>query len=123
MIFRSLSGTGDWRFGRGAADYAHDNQAIALNIQTRIKSWVGGCFFDQAMGIDWCNLLDKGQKELLLNNLRTLILTSYGVVKINSVVTIFDSRTRALTVSYNIDTIFSSSFQRQIAAAAGTVAQ
>lgn len=120
MKIRNLDGSGDWSFGRGLASYATGNAAIALNIETRLKSWVGNCFFDTSMGIDWSNLMDKGKQQNLLAALRALILQSYGVVQLNSLTTNFNPTTRNLTVMYTIDTIFSSGFQRQVAAAAGT---
>ena len=46
MIFRSLDELGDWNFGKGVQDFVSGNDAIALNIKTRIQSWVGDCFFD-----------------------------------------------------------------------------
>ncbi len=119
MIFRNLETNGDWTFGRGLANYAQDQHAVELNIQTRLKCWVGNCFFDLNMGVDYANLLDKGKKADLLNALRTVIVQSYGVMRVNSVDARFDERSRALAVTYNVDTIFSSGFQQQVLAAAG----
>lgn len=119
MIMRNLDGNGDWTFGRGLGNYVRAERAINLNLQTRLKSWVGNCFFDLPAGIDWETRLDKNQKENLLNDLRVLILQSYGVVGINSVAANFDAHTRALRVTYDIQTIYSQSFQNEVAVAAG----
>lgn len=119
MIFRSLTASGDWTFGQGLSNYARNGQAIDFNIKTRLLSWVGNCFFALPDGIDWHTRLDKGQRQNLLNDLRAEILQSFGVVGINSFDFVFDARTRALIVSYNIQTIFSPSFQSQVAAAVG----
>ncbi len=122
MKFRGLDGTGDWTFGRGLANYASDDKAINFNIQTRLKSWVGNCFFDVNAGVDWLNLLDKGRKESLLLALRTVILQTEGVVTIKSLNYTFDAATRAAIITYEVDTIYSSGFQSQVAAAAGAAA-
>lgn len=121
MKIRNLDGSRDWSFGGGLASYATDNAAIAVNIETRLKSWVGNCFFDTAMGIDWSNLMGKGKQQDLLAALRALILQSYGVVQLSTLAANFNPATRNLTVTYTIDTIFSSGFQQQVAAAAGTM--
>ena len=106
MIFRALSGEGDWQFGKGVESYVKDNNAIALNIQTRLLSFFKDCWFDPNFGIDWFRLLgSKSTKQEIMLNVRGIILQSYGVVRMNSIDVVLDGR-RA-TLSYNIDTIFS----------------
>lgn len=110
MKFRNLNSDGDWTFGRGAGCYASANQAIGLNIKTRIMSWVGDCFFDLAAGIDWINRLgSKNQRALLELDLRRIILQSEGVTGILS----FDTTliNRNFTANYSVQTIYSKSFQ------------
>lgn len=118
MIFRSLTDDNDWTFGRGIAGFATDERALELNLATRLKSWVGNCVFDLQAGIDWKSRLDKGQQQNILNEVRALILQSYGVVGINAISSNLDQH-RNLTVRYDITTIFSPSFQRTVAVAAG----
>lgn len=120
MKIRALDSNGDFVFGRGQSSYALDDAAINLNLQTRLKSWVGDCFFDLEAGIDWLNRSEKNQEEALLNELRSLILQSYGVVAVNSVTASLDRNTRAFSVQYNIDTIFSPSFVSAVSLANGT---
>ena len=121
MKIRSLTPGGDFTFGSGKANYATDARAIELNIATRIRSWKNDCFFDFDAGIDWVSRLDKGQQDNLINDLKMLLIQSYGVVKINSVTLAENTLTRALTITYNVDTIFSESFTRQVAISAGAV--
>jgi hypothetical protein len=118
MIFRNLDASGDWTFGAGLSNYAQDERAVELNIQTRLLSWVGNCFFSLQDGIDWKARLDKGQQQALVNELKANILGAFGVVRVDSVVAILDAR-RRLMVTYIIDTIFSSSFSRTVAIASG----
>lgn len=109
MIFRSLDSSGDWNFGRGQSDYLTNNAAIGANIQTRILSWLNDCFFAMNAGIDWLNRLgDKGQRDLLELDIRRVIQQSTGVTGITKVDIIINGR--ALTATYNIDTIFSQSY-------------
>lgn len=109
MIFRSLTSDHDWTFGAGKANYAADDIAIGYNINTRILSWLGDCFFDQTAGIDWANRLgSKNQEQLLENDLRSIILKSFGVTGIIDVsVSLVDRDFRA---TYNITTVNSPSF-------------
>jgi hypothetical protein len=109
MIFRSLDSNGDWNFGRGQTDYLQSNAAIGANIQTRVLSWLNDCFFSMNAGIDWLNRLgDAGQRDLLELDIRRIIQQSTGVTGITKVDIIINGR--ALTATYNIDTIFSQSY-------------
>jgi hypothetical protein len=121
MKHRALTSTGDWTFGKGKGDYAIDEQAIELNLATRIRSWKTDCFFDFETGIDWVARLDKGQRDNLVNDLKILMIQTYGVVRVNSVSVNENPLTRAIILTYNIDTIFSTSFTNEIAIAAGAV--
>lgn len=106
MIFRNLSDLGDWQFGKGIQDFASENKAIGLNVQTRIKSWVGDCFFDSKAGIDWLNRLgSKNQRALLELDLKRIIMQSEGVVKLLSFYTNLNGR--AFSASYSVQTIYS----------------
>jgi len=112
MIFRSLDENGDWTFGKGLANYQIDTPAIALNIKTRLLSWVGDCFFDEGAGVDWNNRLgSKDQRKLLEDDIRRIILQSQGVRGIIDFQTELNAATRAFKASYNIITIFSQEYQ------------
>jgi len=108
MIIRGLI-DGDWSFGHGKADYLDGDDAIALNIKTRINEWLNDCFFNMPAGIDWQNRLgNKNQKLLLDSDLQRIIAGSYGVtgiVSFNSTLT-----GRDYSASYEIQTIFSPSY-------------
>ena len=119
MIFRKIDALNDWKFGHGLSDYATDEAAINLNIQTRILSWVGDCFFALQEGVDWRNRLDIGQQAALRDEIATVILQSFGVVGINSIDLDFNGMTRLAIIRANIETIFSPSFQTVIQQAAG----
>lgn len=121
MKIRALTSTGDWTFGSGNANYATEERAIEQNIASRIRSWKNDCFFDFDAGIDWINRLDKGQKDNLVNDLKILLIQTEGVVKINSVSVNENRDTRALILTYSVNTIYSQDFTNSLAIAAGAV--
>lgn len=114
MIIRNLDENHDWVFGSGKSNYLSGNDAIALNIQTRLLSWLNDCFFDMGAGIDWLNLLGSlGQKNMLDVNIRRVIQQSYGVtglVTFNSTL----SAQRVFNANYTINTIFSQGYQNTL---------
>lgn len=121
MIFRGITSLGDWTFGRGQNNYFLNENAISANIKTRLQAWTQDCFFDLQAGIDWSSRLDVGQQSALVEEIKSNILKAFGVVGINSVAAVFDGVTRRITIRYNIQTIFSPSFQGVIAQGAGSV--
>jgi len=82
MIVRSLDVDGDWTYGKGKNDYKSDNDAVAQELQTRINSFLGDCFFDMAAGIDWFNLLGAKDKFALQLSVSSVILNTQGVESI-----------------------------------------
>ena len=108
MRFRNLTNNNDWDFGRGLQSYASDADAIALNVKTRLQSWIGDCFFDMVTGIDWQNRLARfGQEPYLREELQKLILETDGVLSIESISTSMEGR--SLIAQYTINTIYSRS--------------
>lgn len=111
MKFRGLDGQGDWQFGQGLGSYAQNQDALALDIAARLRSWRGGCFFALNDGVDYKNLLEKGQQNNLVLALQSAILQTPGVVKINSFAFDFNPRTRNLSVTASVQTIFTQAFE------------
>ena len=113
MRFRQLSGNGDWSFGHGLQEYATKNDAIGFNIQTNLLSFLKDCWFAPNAGIDWLRLLGTpGTMQEIQLNVKGIILQCYGVTKVNSV---FANKVgRGLTITYNINTIFSQNFSNTV---------
>jgi len=109
-------------FGQGLGSYAKDADALALNIQTRILSWTGNCFFALQDGIDWRNRLDKGQELNLITELNNLLIQTDGVMAINSLKTTLDPSTRVLSVQYDVQTVYTKSYRATVAAIASSMA-
>ncbi len=114
MIIRRIDAEGDWIFGKGLSGYVFNQEAIEENLRTRILSWLGDCFFALNEGIDWNNRLDVGQKKEIVDELKSMILKSFGVTGVNSIDFTFNGTTRLFLVEYDIVTIYSPSFSASI---------
>lgn len=112
MKIRRIDENNDWMFGRSEGSFYVSQQAIDQNIATKLKEWSGDCFFSQNSGVDYDTLLDKGQGDRLKSAVKDVILSCFGVVGVNSIDYIIDKR--AVTISYDIDTIYSPNFQAEI---------
>ena len=108
--FRGIDSTGDWAFGYGKQSYFVRSQAVSVDIGTSLKMFLNDCFFALNTGIDWWNLLGgknpTAQNEIVMQCRRTIAGVD-GVVRINSVDAVFSSTERRLSVTYNIDTVYS----------------
>lgn len=114
MKFRGIDANGDWLMGQGVGSYAQDQAALALDIEARIRSWKGGCFFAPDDGIDYTNLLEKGRQNDFIAEMSNAIMQTPEVVKINSVVTNLNPKTRGMSMTYDIQTIYTQSFKATI---------
>lgn len=114
MIIRKVDATNDWTFGKGLSNYAKDEEAINQNIKSRLLSWLGDCFFAPDEGVDWRGRLDVGQQEALQQELKAVILQSSGVVGVANVSAVFDSSSRFIRITYNVETIFGNAFQSAV---------
>jgi hypothetical protein len=79
-VRQSIAGV--WQFGAGTNNYLQANLAIDQNINTRLNSILGNCFFDLGAGIDWFNLLGSNQIVQLNLAVSTTILNITGVTGI-----------------------------------------
>lgn len=115
MIIRILDSSHDWTFGKGIQDYYFKQNAIAENIQTRLLSFFNDCFFDYYEGIDWLRLLGTpGTKQEITLTCRAKILQSVGVLRVNSLNVFLREENRAITLSFNIDTVYTSNFLQSL---------
>lgn len=111
MIIRALTTDHDWTFGKGKENYRFAEAAIAENVQTRILSFLGNCYFDIAAGIDWFTYFGVPNKsQEIIYRVRAVILQSYGVVSVNSINLQIDASTRHAILDYNINTIYTQNY-------------
>lgn len=106
MRVRAIDQNHDWMFGKGQNDYLQANAAIAQNINTRLKSFLGNCFFDLGAGIDWFNLLGEKDQTALSLSISSVILNTAEVTGILQISTGLNSN-RQFTVQYKVQTVYS----------------
>lgn len=114
MKFRGIDANGDWQLGQGIGSYAKDADALALDIATRLRSYKGGCFFAMTDGVDYTNLLEKGQQKNLQLALQNSIMQTPGVVKILAIDFKVDQARRSLSATVTVQTIYSRVFKTTI---------
>lgn len=105
MIIRALDADGDWTFGKGKNDYVSLNDAVGQNIQTRLSSFLGDCFFSSDSGIDWFNLLGSKNQIALNLAVSAVILNTDNVLGLIELSIELDE-TRRLTIQYSVQTSF-----------------
>lgn len=100
MACRALDANYDWIFGQSPLEGL---DALRQEIQTRLLSWYGDCFFDPTEGVDYNSFLEIGTKSRLLDDIRRVLSLTDGVTRINS---ISDSLTqdRRLHVEFSVST-------------------
>ena len=112
MSIRAITGIadahpGDWTFGQGVQNYLTGAAEINQDIATALKVFLGECFFDTSFGVDWWNLIGGKNATNIVLQCRKVIAARPGVTKITSVTAALDARTRKLSISYNVSTVFS----------------
>lgn len=102
MIVRGLDVNGDWLYGKGRNDYKSGISAIAQDIQCRLNSFLGDCFFDTSAGVDWFNLLG-GKNQLAVSlAVSATILNTENVVSLVELSISLNPVTRQLTIAYKV---------------------
>ncbi len=114
MKIRNLDSAGDFIFGRGVQSYVTGQAAIALDIKTYLKLWTGNAYWALQAGINWRQYLDRNQKARLLAGLQTGIMGRFGVMALNELSADLNPRTRRIVIRYDVQTIFTKSFQDSI---------
>ncbi len=108
MIVRALDRMGDWTFGQGKSNYISNNDAVTQNIQTRLSSFIGDCFFDLGSGINWFFYLGGSKNQLALNlAIAAMILNTSNVIGIRQLSVNLDHQNRSFSISYRVQTTYS----------------
>lgn len=108
MKVRKLDGSGDL-VTRGIL-WASDKDAVAQNVATRLKLYLGEYFRDITDGVPWFEkdngtdgILGKGYSLVQVESiLRNRIARTKGVLKLLSFSIDFDETTRKMTVSCSV---------------------
>lgn len=85
MIIRKNDSNNDWTFGYSETDYLSGSNAVALDIKTDLQEWKNNCIFAMDAGIAYdIRLGYKGQKKLLDEDIKQIILNNKNVVSLNT---------------------------------------
>lgn len=106
MIVRRIDLAGDFTFGAGKNDYLTNNKAVGQSIATRLRSFLGDCFFDTEAGLDWFTLLgSKNQSGTILAQKMTILNTRdvTQLVELSSVLL----PNRSFRTTYSATTVYS----------------
>lgn len=107
MRVRAIDANHDFTFGTGYNNYAVNQNAVIEVINTRLNSFLGDCFFDLSAGIDWFNLLG-GKDQISLNlAITAVILNTQNVVALAQLTANLVRTTRAFSVSYQVQSVYS----------------
>jgi hypothetical protein len=107
MSTRAIDVNGDWVFGTGANAYVTGKAEVAQNIQTRLLSFLGDCFFDTTAGIDWFNLLGGKNQVTLQLAVAAVILNTANVTGGLQLSVTYNEQTRNLGIVYQVQTTYS----------------
>lgn len=99
MRFRNIDNNGDWCFGKGRNSYLSGNDALMMNIKTRLLEFLGDCFWDTGKGIDWWGLLGGKDIRRVVVDVQRTVLQSYMVKRIVSLDYVLKNRTLYITLS------------------------
>ncbi len=117
MRYRKLDDDGDYSFGQGQNNF-HINtpEGVAQAVMTRLKFWVGEWFADTSDGTGWsADVLGKFTDHLFELMIRQRILSTQGVLRVDSFDSQFNGETRKLSIQTTITTIYgSASLQGEI---------
>lgn len=106
MRVRSIDSSADWLFGKGQNDYQQNQNAVTQDIDTRLKMFLGDCFFSLQGWIDWITLL-RGKSDLAISlAVSAMIANTDGVTAILQLSIVADVQ-RRLTITYQVQTIYS----------------
>lgn len=110
QIVRALNVNHDWTFGASLSNYKSNIDAVIQNINTRLSSFIGNCFFDMGAGINWYSFLSgKGNENVLLlsNALSVLIINTEDVTGLLQLSFNLETSSRMFSISYRVQTVYS----------------
>lgn len=107
MRVRKQDASGDIVFGSGADFFINEPAAVGQAVETRLLLFSGQWFVDVTEGTPWnTQILGKYTAKAYDAVLKSRILGTPGVKQISKYSSSVDARTRTLSVSATIDTIY-----------------
>lgn len=99
MGCRALDSGHDWIFGQSQLVGL---DALKQDIQTRLLSWLGDCFFSPDEGVDYDTYLDIGTQGSLIQDMRRVLSLTPGVIRIDKMESALTDR--ILRVEFTVST-------------------
>lgn len=108
MRYRREDDDGDYTFGQGDDTWlVNSPEAVAQAIKTRFLLWYGQWFLDTTAGTPWIqSVLGKQKPDTYNLAIRRRILETQGVSSITEFNTEVDGRTRRVTFTATVETIY-----------------
>ena len=124
MRVRRIDKNGDWTFGQGLHNYAKDNEAVAQNVPTRLRSFRNDWFLDVMANIDWFTILSRRDNEAtILAEVRRVCKATYGVQAVLSVslndISGKSEQTREANITVSLKTIFGETIHETVGVSYG----
>lgn len=106
--YRREDDDGDYTFGQGDDTWlVNSPEAVAQAIKTRFLLWYGQWFLDTTEGTPWIqSVLGKQRPDTYNLAIRRRILETQGVSSITEFNTEVDGRTRRVTFTATVETIY-----------------
>ena len=112
--FRGSRISDDWTFGKGLSDYLSGDDAIAKDIQTKVRTFRGECFFDGGVGVRWFAILGEKNLANVLLEVRDVIFNVDGVIRVTDARVEPLDDNRNLVLRYWIDTVNSTGVEGSV---------
>jgi hypothetical protein len=107
MRVAGLDNNLDWRFGKGRAVYKRNDDAIAQNILTRLRSFRGDWYLDVDAGVNWIDLLGNlGTERRIIRAVESTVLQTEGVISIQRLGIIRRNSNRGVTIELQYTDVF-----------------
>ncbi len=108
MRYRKLTADGDYSFGNGQLDFFRDEPAaVGQACETRLELWLGEFFLDINEGTPYMQgILGKHSKAVADLTIQDRVIGTQGLTKVKNFESTVDGDTRAMTVTFSIDTIY-----------------
>jgi len=108
-IIRTVTAPGQWQFGNGAQSYIGGIAQVEQNINARLNTFLGECFFATNVGIDWFTYLGTPglQAQSALNlAVTTTIANTQDVLSVQQISINVDSDSRLINIQYQVQTVY-----------------
>jgi hypothetical protein len=108
MRVRAQTASGDYTFGQGRANFLINSAAaVAQLVLTGLRLLEGEWFLDVTVGTPWLQrVIGKGTKQFYDLAIQNQILSTRGVISIDSYSSSLNAKTRHLTLEASITTQF-----------------